>query len=45
VRREFALFGGFGTTFSGQTWEYTGANTGYFGTFGAGCPTAHGGSP
>ena len=42
VRRKFVVFGGFGGTFSSQTWEYTGANTGYFGTFGAGCPTAQG---
>ncbi|MFN6146127.1 MAG: kelch repeat-containing protein [Planctomycetota bacterium] len=42
VRRRFVLFGGFGTVFSSQTWEYNGANSGYFGTFGLGCPTAIG---
>ena len=42
VRRKMVLFGGFGGTFSGELWEYTGANSGYFSTFGLGCPTALG---
>lgn len=42
VRRKFVLFGGFGGTFSNQTWEYTGATTGFFSTFGSACPTANG---
>lgn len=42
VRRKFTLFGGYGGTFSSQTWEYTGANTGYFSTFGNACPTPQG---
>lgn len=42
VRRKFVLFGGFGGTFSSQVWEYTGANTGYFSTFGTACPTVLG---
>jgi hypothetical protein len=41
-RRKMVLFGGFGGTFSGELWEYTGANTGYFSTYGLGCPTALG---
>jgi len=41
-RRKFVLFGGFGGTFSSQLWEFTGANTGYFSTYGMGCPTALG---
>lgn len=42
VRRKTVLFGGFGGTFSGQLWEFTGPNTGYFSTYGLGCPTALG---
>ena len=43
VRRRTALFGGFGTTgFSSATYEFDGANTGFFSTFGAGCQTALG---
>ena len=42
VRSRFVLFGGFGTAFSNQTWEYNGANSGFFSTFGQGCPTTLG---
>ena len=42
VSREFVLFGGFGGSFTSETWEYTGANTGLFGLTGDGCPTAVG---
>lgn len=39
TRRKFVVFGGFGGTFSNQTWEFTGVTTGMFGTFGEACPT------
>jgi hypothetical protein len=42
VRKKFVLFGGFGGTFSSQTWEYTGVSTGLFSEFGEGCATANG---
>ncbi|MBX3464680.1 MAG: hypothetical protein KF830_16040 [Planctomycetes bacterium] len=41
-RRRFATFGGVGSEFSDDTWEYTGATTGALGTFGIGCPTSVG---
>lgn len=43
TRRRTVVFGGFGTTgFSSATYEFNGATTGFFSTFGSGCPTALG---
>lgn len=43
TRRRTVVFGGFGTTgFSSATYEFDGATTGFFSTFGSGCPTALG---
>jgi len=43
VRRRTALFGGFGTSgFSTATYEWNGATTGFFSTFGNACATAIG---
>lgn len=43
TRRRTVVFGGFGTTgFSSATYEFDGATTGFFNTFGSGCPTALG---
>lgn len=41
-RNRFVTFGGFGTSFGNQTWEYAGVNGGIFGSFGHGCPTSAG---
>jgi len=41
-RRKFVTFGGVGSLFSTETWEFTGANTGSLGTFGIGCATSAG---
>lgn len=41
-RNRMVTFGGFGTSFGNQTWEYAGATTGIFGSYGHGCPTSAG---
>ncbi len=41
-RGKTVTFGGVGSVFSNETWEFTGANTGVLGTFGIGCPTSQG---
>jgi hypothetical protein len=41
-RNVFVTFGGVGSVFSNSTWEYTGAPTARFTTFGQGCPTSVG---
>lgn len=41
-RNKFVTFGGVGASFSTETWEFTGANTGALGSFGVACPTSVG---
>lgn len=42
MRQELTLFGGFGTTFNNDTWQYIGPTDGSFTLFGSGCDTAQG---
>ena len=41
-RNLMMTFGGVGTVFSDETWEYTGVSTAQFGAFGQGCPHSQG---